>query len=645
MKLLVCCVVALVGCCFTVLSIRADGDSHLWSERYGDSDDQLGWSIAVDGAENAFLSGTFLGTVDFGGGPLTSMGGWDIFLAKFNRSGDHIWSQRFGDLNDQVIEAVAADGAGNPVILGTFAGTVDFGGGPLISESDGDVFLAKFNPEGNHFWSKAFGEASPKLAVSLTTDELILAGGFDGTVDFGGGPLMSMGGLDVFLAMLDPDGNHIWSERFGASGDQIARTVAVSDSGDVFFAGIFADTLDFGLGGLISQSGSDLFVAKRKKYGPITIRKRIDKATPLLYKALTLEETETIQSPILTGTFTFGDTLDFGGGPLVCQGEEDIYLVEFDHELNHIWSKAFGDPGSRQTVTGITVDGADVILTGSFEGSVDFGGGLMTSAGAKDIFLAKFDPDGNHLWSNRFGDQEDQQGQSVAAGEPGDFRLTGWFEGTVDLGGDPLTSAGAKDIFVAAFGSLPTPVLLSSVSVREVDLSVELSWITLSDVGIERFDVYRSTNPLAEGSQKVATLEADSREQSFRDESVCPGETYYYWIHIWDTTGGDSRFGPFNITFVGSEVPSILSGYPNPVREQATIRFYVPTPSDAVLRIYGPTGQLVRSMGAMDFSSGIHSLVWDRRDQEGDLVAGGAYFYSICVGGIELTGRKLIVTK
>ena len=69
---------------------------HLFSQRFGDTESDSGRAIAVDGARNVLVTGEFRGTVDFGGGPLSSAGDRDIFLAKYDAAGAHLWSQRFG---------------------------------------------------------------------------------------------------------------------------------------------------------------------------------------------------------------------------------------------------------------------------------------------------------------------------------------------------------------------------------------------------------------------------------------------------------------------------------------------------------------------------------------------------------------------
>ena len=89
------------------------------------------------------MSGGFAGTIDPGGGPLTSVGADDVFVAKFDPAGKHMWSRRFGVVKNQGSHGIAVSGPENVVIAGNFAGTLDFGGTPLVSASGDGIFVAK----------------------------------------------------------------------------------------------------------------------------------------------------------------------------------------------------------------------------------------------------------------------------------------------------------------------------------------------------------------------------------------------------------------------------------------------------------------------------------------------------------------------
>jgi hypothetical protein len=107
----------------------------------------------VDGGDNAIIAGSFQSTVNFGGFALgepllTSAGVADIFVAKYDPAGGYRWSKRYGSSGDDSVLAMDADAGGNIAVTGYFAGSVDFGGGPLTSAGSRDVFFAKFDAAG-----------------------------------------------------------------------------------------------------------------------------------------------------------------------------------------------------------------------------------------------------------------------------------------------------------------------------------------------------------------------------------------------------------------------------------------------------------------------------------------------------------------
>ena len=161
-------------------------------------------AIATDRYDNVFLIGDFSSTADFGGGPLTSSGGsQDVFVVKLDADGNHLWSRVFGDAAFQLGSGIVADTDGSVIITGEHTGTIDFGGGPLTNASGQfNVFLAKLDADGAHLWSRNFGNGSVQYVRGVTTDtanNVVVTGYFFNTVDFGGGPLTSVGEADVFV--------------------------------------------------------------------------------------------------------------------------------------------------------------------------------------------------------------------------------------------------------------------------------------------------------------------------------------------------------------------------------------------------------------------------------------------------------------
>lgn len=423
----------------------------LWSKRFGDNNEQFLYGVATDSVGNVIVAGSFGGTVDFGGGPLISAGTNDVFLVKMNANGNHLWSRSFGDASQQNARGVAFDSMGSVLVTGVFAGTMSFGGGPLISAGGNDIFVAKLDANGGHLWSKSFGDLLNQDAWGIATDAMdnvLLTGSFGGTLDFGGGSVSSAGSGDIFIAKLDSTGNHVWSKRFGDTSLQTGRSIAVDATGDVLIAGGFTGTVSFG-GNLLTSAGSgDVFVAKLDGNGAHLWSNRFGDTDQQDVSGLAVDPSGNV---IITGEFS--GTADFGGKPLVSAGGFDLFVAKLDGAGGHIWSKRFGDVDDQGGAPSIAVDGSgNMFAAGTFHGALNFGGGPLASAGDEDAYLAKLDGNGGHLWSKRFGDVSDGQvATCLAVDGDGNVIVGGYFSGTVDFGGGAVISAGGNDAFLAKF--------------------------------------------------------------------------------------------------------------------------------------------------------------------------------------------------
>jgi hypothetical protein len=90
-----------------------------------------------------------------------------------------------------------------------------------------------------------------------------------------------------------------------------------------------------------------------------------------------------------------------------------------------------------------------VVFGGDFREVVSFGGEQLQSAGEFDVYIAKLDPSGNHLGSDRFGDAMDQHLADLAVDTAGHAVVVGSYFGVIDFGFGPLESAGETDLYVA----------------------------------------------------------------------------------------------------------------------------------------------------------------------------------------------------
>lgn len=423
----------------------------LSSQRFGGTGDDEGRGVAFGPDGSVIAVGSFEGSIDFGGGPLMSVGGKDVFVVKLGPAGEHVFSKAFGGDGDQAASSVAVAGDGSVVVAGSFAGAITFGGGTFISAGGRDVFAVKLSPAGEVAWTKVFGDAGIlQDALGVAVDgvgDATVVGAFEGTLDLGMSSLVSSGSTDVFAIKLDGEaGDPVWGARFGDAAKQGARAVAVTASGDVLVGGGFEGDIDAAGNLLVGQGGEDAFLL------------RLDAMTgaPLLANRFGADKNEAVNavgvdssgSAVLAGRFD--GPFIAGGVTLQSAGAEDIFVVKVDAAGELVFAKSFGDK-SPQIVEAIAVDAAgSIALAGRFSGSLDLGKKPpLPATEAFDIFVGKLSPTGDHVYSYAFGSQFDQVALGVALDKSGNAAVTGWFLGSLQFEGEPLVSAGLKDLFVA----------------------------------------------------------------------------------------------------------------------------------------------------------------------------------------------------
>lgn len=234
--------------------LRLDSNGNpLWSVSFGNALDNIGPSIAavVDGAGNIFTAVRFTGSITIGGVTHVSLGSTDLVYMKFDPSGQLLWSRRVGGASHDSGAAVAADAAGNSYWSGGFHGTIDLGAGPITSVGGADVYLLKLDPSGHPLWSRVYGAYGTQEGGQLAIDPqggLLFWGSWRYAPDFGGGQVVPAT-IDShpYLVKLDSDGNHLSTRAYGAG---VLIGLSLHPSGNVVMLGRHSDPIDFGGGAL-----------------------------------------------------------------------------------------------------------------------------------------------------------------------------------------------------------------------------------------------------------------------------------------------------------------------------------------------------------------------------------------------------------
>lgn len=435
----------------------ATGD-HQWSRGFGGSGRDEPRAIALTDDGGVIVTGVFSGTVNFGPGELTAEA-LDVFVLKLDNDGKPVWAGLIGGGGEDIAADVAVDSKGNVVVVGWFSGAMKVGDTELKAAGGDDIFVVKLDKEGKPAWARQLGGDNTDVAWSVDIDpagdDIVIAGEFRGRVNFGGGPLESKGNSDIFLLRLGEDGVHKWSKSFGDIGQDYGRTVAVDSRGDIVMAAEFSAEVDFGGGKpLVHKGNRDLVLAKYDKNGAYRWARGYGNTFDEVVIALALDPADNI---VVGGAFE--DRLELGTETLKSRGRSDAFVAKFTPDGEPTWAVGWGADRDDQ-VSGLGTDKfGNIVATGWFVSKVNFGGAeLAAGNGNQDAFLVKLDHKGRHLWSQRFGDRDHDRGRALAVAPEGSITLAGIYRFTLAFNGNVLESShekGAKiapaDIFVARF--------------------------------------------------------------------------------------------------------------------------------------------------------------------------------------------------
>ena len=397
-----------------------------WIRQFGSSASDLGGSVAVDDSGNVYVAGYTYGALP---GQSSSEGG-DVFVRKYDGSGDIIWTRQFGSSTEDVAQGVAVDDSGNVYVVGWTSGTL-----PGQTSSGGiDAFVRKYDGSGDEIWTRQFGTSTSDLAsggVAVDGSGNVYVAGYTlGTLP----GQTSSGDFDVFVRKYDGSGGNIWTRQFGSSSYEYAYGVAVDGSGNVYVAG----TTSGALPGQTHSGGFDVFVRKYDGSG---------------------ENIWTKQFGASDWDFAYGVAADGPGNVYVAgaiydalpgqthSGGYDAFVRKYDGSGGNIWTRQFGTSSWDYTF-GVVVDGSgDLYVAGYTKGALPG----QTSLGDADAFVRKYDGFGDDIWTMQFGSSARDEAWGVAINSWDNVYAAGYTLGTLP----EQTSSGGADVFLVKYTNSP----------------------------------------------------------------------------------------------------------------------------------------------------------------------------------------------
>ncbi len=421
-----------------------------------------------------------------------------------------------GGTGTVITSSVCSDLGGNVFVTGRFnSPTITFGSTTLTNSGNADIFLAKYDSNGNLLWAKSVGGANFENAFSVSTDasgNVFITGEFQNTITFGSTILTSAGSKDAFVAKYDTNGNLLWAKNVGGTGIDFGTALHTDANGNVFITGSFSSsTLVFGSITLNNSGGAsafDIFLAKYDANGNALWAKNATGTGGtgfVVGNQVNSISTDTSGNVFITGTF-YNSTITFGSITLTNTNATsaigDIFLAKYDANGNILWAK---NPTGADHDEGLAVSadaGGNVFVTGAFlSSSLTFASITLSNTGINNVFLTKYDANGNVLWVKSATGTNSAVGQSLSADASGNVFVVGAFASSITFESTTLTQPqGSSSMFIVKYDSVGNVLCASSLHNNGINSS---SRVTTDPLGNAYIGSTYTVNPFIVGSHTL----------------------------------------------------------------------------------------------------------------------------------------------
>ena len=361
---------------------QANAQSWLWAKSSGGGTTvsgisiyQEGTAVCTDAQGNVYMTGDFYGqTIVFGTITLASPKNGGIFLTKYDPNGQVLWAKAYGDSSQNANStSICTDVSGNVIITGNYTGTAIVFDKTILYNPTyfyEAPFIMKSDPSGNMLWARtAVNITGPVDCHAMSTDSIgniYVTGNFQGpSMTLGNVVIFNAGVSNIFLAKYDTGGNTVWSKSVAGTRSDLATSICSAKNGGVCLSGFFT-------------------------------------------------------SPALT----------FGSNTLTSTGAQTIFIANYDALVNSLGGKSVPTYSDAEALAMCSDHLKNIYLTGYFSGpDITFGSSVLVNPGKRNVFIVKYDLNGDILWSKSAGITafEYAVGYSLASDQDDNIYLTGSF--------------------------------------------------------------------------------------------------------------------------------------------------------------------------------------------------------------------------
>lgn len=519
------------------------------------------------------------------------------------------------------------------------------------------MFITSFLNAQTYEWAKTLGATSCEGVAADASGNSYLVGTFSSFLNTGQMQLLSRGSADVFVAKYDPLGNLLWAQQIGSTGTDYGYGIAVDAAGNSYVTGYILGSALFGSVEITGHGSYDIFIAKYDSVGNLKWAKTAGGQSDDWGRGIALDKQGNVY---VVGNYQ--QSAFFGQRQLTSSGDRDVVLAKYNSSGECVWAGSGGGPGIDEG-RGVGVDAqGNSYITGYFQSRATFGPDALSSQGAREIFVAKFDSTGKCIWGRQAQGSFYNMGYALASDAQGNSVITGYISSATAFGQQVIGSNEFTTAFLARFDA--------SGSCQWAQTATGTGYVTGNGVAagndgtIYLIGRGYGTFSFGETGKPVRSTSAAAYVAKFDQAGVCQwlsgpnggdGNTDGKSValnpkgKLWmtGTSSGTSMFGDVyaitNGVFVAKFSSLLLEvddtgkwnpalprttmleqNYPNPFNPSTVIGFVLAERSQVSLKVYDVAGRALCTIVEGEFSAGRQEVRFD-----GSALPSGVYFYTL----------------
>ena len=435
----------------------------IWAKEAGGNSNDKAYGLDIDSQGNVLMSGNFKTDISFNNITLNSISSSypDFYVAKFDPQGDIIWAKQGNGLREDMAYDVVSDENDNVIVTGIYgmytSYSITIDSVTLLNSGQGDMFLAKYNSNGDLLWAIREGgparEWGRSVDVDLQGNIYVCGNYYNGNSNIGGNVISNNSSYGIFICKYNSSGILQWYKIGNSPDRELVRNIVVfPETGNLYAFGDFKDdhiTLDTVTLYNHNEGEFDNFLFKLDTDGNVLWGRCIGGMQKEKGNFCTVDVRENVY---VTGIYESAECY-IGTDTLLNSNinQGDTYIAMYSYLGDFEWSTSITG-NDEEIAYSITSDTSDYIfVTGYFNStSINIGGQSFLNNGQYDVFVAKYNYQGGFHWATTVGGSGSDKANVITINHNRELFVAGEFtSSSVQFDSTIIYQTSGEDVFLA----------------------------------------------------------------------------------------------------------------------------------------------------------------------------------------------------